>query len=148
MVGLRKDVLLKPYAEDGIETEIMRIYNLSEPPRFLFTIKEESRKDLESEDGKSGAGRSRKGSRNKSLSEILASVETRFETPLSSPKFFTPPLAPMDHNLGGVSSPRCYPRGFNHNFFLSILSFSGSPMMNAFRSMGIQSLNFDVNDFT
>ncbi|KAL4188920.1 hypothetical protein AMTRI_Chr08g162850 [Amborella trichopoda] len=116
MAGLSKDVLVKPYGEDGIETEIMRIHNLSGPPRFLFTIKEESREDLESEDGKSRAGRSRKGSRNKSLSEILATVETPFETPLSSPKFLTAPLAPMDHNHCGVSSPGCYPRGFNPLF--------------------------------
>ncbi|ERM98616.1 hypothetical protein AMTR_s00109p00081690 [Amborella trichopoda] len=32
MAGLSKDVLLKPYGEDGIEIEIMRIHNLSGPP--------------------------------------------------------------------------------------------------------------------
>lgn len=41
------------YGEEGVESELMRLHNLCGPPRFLFTIKEESREDLESEDGKS-----------------------------------------------------------------------------------------------
>lgn len=86
-----KDFLLKPYGEDGMETEIMRLHNLQGPPRFLFTIKEETKEDLESEDG-----RSRKGSRNRSLSDLLLTIETPFLTPLSSPAFFTPPLTPND----------------------------------------------------
>ncbi|KAL7085149.1 hypothetical protein ACP275_14G263700 [Erythranthe tilingii] len=66
----------------GVETELMRIHN-----RFLFTIKEESREDLESEDGK----KSRKGSRTRSLSDLVYGVDggngngTPFLTPLSSP---------------------------------------------------------------
>ncbi|KAL1558666.1 hypothetical protein AAHA92_09103 [Salvia divinorum] len=43
----------KGYGEEGVELELMRLHNLCGPPRFLFTIKEESREDLESEDGKS-----------------------------------------------------------------------------------------------
>ncbi|RVW57018.1 hypothetical protein CK203_070516 [Vitis vinifera] len=31
----------------------MRLHNLAGPPRFLFTIKEETKEDLESDDGKS-----------------------------------------------------------------------------------------------
>ncbi|KAL3625881.1 hypothetical protein CASFOL_030410 [Castilleja foliolosa] len=62
----------KGYGEEGIEAEIMRMHNLCGPPRFLFTIKEESREDLESEDGKS-----RRGSRRtKSFSDFLLSSPT------------------------------------------------------------------------
>lgn len=74
------------YGEESVESELMRLHNLCGPPRFLFTIKEETKEDLESEDGKS---RSRKGSRNRSLSDLLLSVDnnnnTPFLTPLSSP---------------------------------------------------------------
>ncbi|KAH6814122.1 hypothetical protein C2S51_023140 [Perilla frutescens var. frutescens] len=41
------------YGEEGVESELMRMHNLCGPPRFLFTIKEESKEDLESDDGKS-----------------------------------------------------------------------------------------------
>ncbi|XP_047942517.1 uncharacterized protein LOC125189268 [Salvia hispanica] len=45
----------------------MRVHNLCGPPQFIFTIKEESKEDLElSEDG-----RSRKGSRTRSLSDLF-----------------------------------------------------------------------------
>lgn len=88
------DFVFKPFGEDSVESEIMRLHNLSGPPRFLFTIKEETKEDLESEDGKSI--KSKIGSRGRSLSDILLSVETPFLTPLSSPPFLTPPLTPMD----------------------------------------------------
>ncbi|WOG86753.1 hypothetical protein DCAR_0205971 [Daucus carota subsp. sativus] len=73
--------------EEGVESELMRLHNLSGPPRFLFTIKEETKEDLESEDEKSRGGRniSRKGSRNNSLAELLACVETPYLSPLASP---------------------------------------------------------------
>ncbi|XP_077232867.1 uncharacterized protein LOC143872610 [Tasmannia lanceolata] len=105
------DFYLKPLGEDGgVEAEIMRVHNLSGPPRFLFTIMEETKEDLESEDGKSRGDKSRKGSRTRSLSDILLGVETLdntpFLTPLSSPPFFTPPLTPMDY----------YHQGFNPLF--------------------------------
>ncbi|KAK6163206.1 hypothetical protein DH2020_000070 [Rehmannia glutinosa] len=51
-MGSSKDLVIKGYGEEGIETELMRAHNLCGPPRFLFTIKEEDF-DLESEDGKS-----------------------------------------------------------------------------------------------
>ncbi|XP_057782829.1 uncharacterized protein LOC131000775 [Salvia miltiorrhiza] len=52
--GLSKsDLAAKGYGEEGVESELMRMHNLCGPPRFLFTIKEESREDLDSEDGKS-----------------------------------------------------------------------------------------------
>ncbi|KAG6530957.1 uncharacterized protein LOC122014963 [Zingiber officinale] len=77
--------------EDGtVEAELKRLQGLAGPPRFLFTIEEETKEDLESEDG-----RSRKGSRGKSLSDLFVTSSTPFLTPLSSPPFFTPPLTPM-----------------------------------------------------
>ncbi|KAK2424937.1 putative membrane lipoprotein [Trifolium repens] len=68
-----KDMLLKSNGEESLELELMRLHNLPGPPRFLFTITEETREDLESEDGKSKCGRSRKGSRTKSLSDFIDS---------------------------------------------------------------------------
>ncbi|KAA8534225.1 hypothetical protein F0562_031582 [Nyssa sinensis] len=102
------DFLFKPFGEDGAETELMRLQNLSGPPRFLFTIKEETKEDLESEDGRSRGDKSRKGSRNRSLSDLLLTVETPFLTPLASPPYFTPPLTPMDssYNQHGFN-PLC-----------------------------------------
>ena len=93
-----KDFLLKPFGEDNntMEAELMTLHDLSGPPRFLFTIKEETKEDLESEDGKSRDDKSVKGSRSRSLSDLLLTVETPFLTPLASPPFFTPPLTPMD----------------------------------------------------
>lgn len=91
-----KDLLI-PFGEEGMEAELMRLHSLSGPPRFLFTIKEETKEDLESEDGRSRGGRSRKSSRGRSLSDVLLAAETPpFSTPLSSPPFFTPPLTPLD----------------------------------------------------
>ncbi|KAL0417844.1 UNVERIFIED_CONTAM: hypothetical protein Sradi_1197900 [Sesamum radiatum] len=87
-MGSTKDLELKGYGEQGVETELMRMHNLCGPPRFL-TIKE-NKEDLESEDGKS-----RKGSRTKSLSDLVFPVDgTPFLTPLSSPtvKASNPPL--------------------------------------------------------
>uniref|UniRef100_A0A5B6ZDT3 Uncharacterized protein n=1 Tax=Davidia involucrata TaxID=16924 RepID=A0A5B6ZDT3_DAVIN len=90
-LGSGKDMLLKGFGEEGVESELMRLHNLCGPPRFLFTIKEETKEDLESEDGKS---RSRKGSRTRSLSDLIVAVETPFLTPLSSPPLKT--LPPLD----------------------------------------------------
>ncbi|KAK9122672.1 hypothetical protein Sjap_012274 [Stephania japonica] len=78
---------------ESVEAELMRVHSLSGPPRLLFTIREETKEDLESEEGKS-----RKGSRDKSLSDLLVKVETPFFTPMSSPPFFTPPLTPLSLN--------------------------------------------------
>ncbi|CAL9769497.1 unnamed protein product [Musa acuminata subsp. burmannicoides] len=92
-----KDLPLKPFeGEDTIEAELMRLHRLAGPPRFLFTIKEETMEDLESEDGWCGEGRNRRGSRGKSLSDLFLSSDTPFLTPLSSPSLFTPPLTPLD----------------------------------------------------
>lgn len=91
-----KDVII-PFGEEGIEAELMRLHSLSGPPRFLFTIKEETKEDLESDDGRS---------KGKSLSDMLAD-HTPYLTPLSSPPFFTPPLTPIDY---------CNQQGFNPLF--------------------------------
>lgn len=82
-----KDLLLKSFAEEGVEAELMRLHNLAGPPRFLFTIKEETKEDLESDDGKSRGERSRKGSRTKSLSDF---IDTPFLSPLASPPLKSP----------------------------------------------------------
>ncbi|GMG98249.1 hypothetical protein Nepgr_000089 [Nepenthes gracilis] len=84
-MGTSKDMLLKAFGEDGVESEIMRLQNLAGPPRFLFTINEETKEDLESDDGKSKGDRSRKGSRTGSLSDLILAVEAPFLSPLSSP---------------------------------------------------------------
>ncbi|KAL2549992.1 uncharacterized protein Fot_11522 [Forsythia ovata] len=71
-----KESLLKGYGKDGVETELMRLHNLYGLPRFLFTIKEESNEDLESDDEKSKGDRSsRKGSRTRSLSDLFIDVD-------------------------------------------------------------------------
>ncbi|XWS07769.1 hypothetical protein CRYUN_Cryun41cG0019200 [Craigia yunnanensis] len=109
-----KDLLLKPFDhhhqdDHGMESELMRLHSLSGPARFLFTIIEETKEDLESEEAKSKSdNKSRAGSRGRSLSDLLLTVETPYLTPLASPPFFTPPLTPMD---------ACYShQGFNPLF--------------------------------
>ncbi|XP_074578177.1 uncharacterized protein LOC141834732 [Curcuma longa] len=88
---------LKPIEEDDdtVEPELMRLQGLAGLPRFLFTIKEETREELESEDS-----RSRKGSRGRSLSDLFVASSTPFFTPLTSPPFFAPPLTPMFESSG------------------------------------------------
>lgn len=87
-LGSSKESMLKSFAgEEGVEAELMRLHNLS-GPRFLFPIKEETREDLESDDGKS-----RKGSRGRSLSDVMvANNEIHFLSPLSSPPMKSPLL--------------------------------------------------------
>ncbi|KAM7265144.1 hypothetical protein ACFE04_002827 [Oxalis oulophora] len=78
--------IFKPFDDnEAMESELMRLHNLSGPPRFLFTIMEETKEDLESEEGKS-----------KRLSDFLVTMEsgscqTPYLTPLASPSFFTSP---------------------------------------------------------
>ncbi|XP_022158908.1 uncharacterized protein LOC111025368 [Momordica charantia] len=62
--------------EDEGDLEVMGLYNLGGQPRFLFTINEETKEDLESEDGRS---------RNRSLGDIIMAIETPFFTPMASP---------------------------------------------------------------
>lgn len=100
--GLDQDFqVLKNYnGEEGIESELMRLHNLCGPPRFLFTIKEETKEDLESEDGRSRGERSfsRKESRSKSLGELFACVDTPYLTPLASPSLKSQSLECYNHH--------------------------------------------------
>ncbi|KAI6676358.1 hypothetical protein NL676_037154 [Syzygium grande] len=105
-VHSNKDILVKPCEEESMETELMRLHKLGGPPRFLFTIVEETKEDLESEDGRS---RGEKGSRGRSLSDLLFTVETPFLTPLASPSLFTPPLTSPANTYQN-------PHGFNPLF--------------------------------
>ncbi|BFG22663.1 hypothetical protein CerSpe_089380 [Prunus speciosa] len=100
------NLLLKQLEEDELDAELMRLQNAAGPPRHLFTIVEETKEDLESEDGKSKGDRSQKGSRSKSLSDLLVTVETPYLTPLGSPTLFTPPLTPAvdSHNQHGFNA--------------------------------------------
>lgn len=110
-LGTGKDSLVKQFAgEESVEAELMRLHNLSGPPRFLFTIKEETREDLESEDG-----RSRKGSRARSLSDLILALDTPSLTPLRSPplKNSSPLLDsynnPLYESLASVRPPSSSP---------------------------------------
>ncbi|XLR13145.1 hypothetical protein HN51_034052 [Arachis hypogaea] len=104
-----KDVVLKNNGvsnngvEESVELELMRLHNLAGPPRFLFTIKEETKEDLESEDGKSrcgGDGRSRRGSRTRSLSDLMVAIDTPFLNSMVSS-----PLRNSLENLEGFNNP-------------------------------------------
>ncbi|XVF46508.1 hypothetical protein PTKIN_Ptkin03bG0032600 [Pterospermum kingtungense] len=78
-LGSSKDLLLKGFGEEGVESELMRLHNLAGPPRFLFTIKEETKEDLES------------------LSDLKLTVDTPFHSPLASPPLKpSSPLNPLD----------------------------------------------------
>ncbi|MCL7042685.1 hypothetical protein MKW94_001068 [Papaver nudicaule] len=94
--GSSKELYLNSFGEDSIEAELMRLHNLSGPPRLLFTIKEETKEDLESEDGRSR-------NNNKKVSRSLADLLLAVETPMSSPRL-TPPLTPIDsYSQNGVN---------------------------------------------
>ncbi|GKV28453.1 hypothetical protein SLE2022_108950 [Rubroshorea leprosula] len=105
-----RNLLLKPLGDDSLETELAGLHPLPGPPRFLFTIIEETKEDLESEDGKT-----RKASRGRSLSDILLTVETPFLTPFTSPPFFTPPLTPLSME-SSYSQSHTHQQGFNPLF--------------------------------
>lgn len=114
--GSNKDLLLKALGgEEGVEAELMRLHNLAGPPRFLFPIKEESKEDLESDDG-----RSRKGSRTGSMmsSDLVLNL-----SPLASPRTKSP-LNPLrfQHN------------GFNFNPLFESSSSSTEAELNRLRS--------------
>ncbi|KAF5470565.1 hypothetical protein F2P56_011069 [Juglans regia] len=113
-LGSSKDFLLKTCGEESVEAELMRLHNLAGPPRFLFTIKEETREDLESDD------RSRKGSRTRSLSELIMTVDTPFLTPLASPPVKAPPLNSLD--------------SYHHHGFNPLFESSAEAELNRLRS--------------
>ncbi|KAH1130794.1 hypothetical protein J1N35_002172 [Gossypium stocksii] len=94
-LGSSRSLVVKGFGEGGVESELMRLHNLAGPPRFLFTIKEETKEDLESEDGRSRGEKSRKGSRTGSLSDLMLTVDAPL-SPLASPPSKSPPLNPFD----------------------------------------------------
>nr|XP_011461235.1 PREDICTED: uncharacterized protein LOC101291610 isoform X2 [Fragaria vesca subsp. vesca] len=111
-LGSSKDLLLKAnYGEDSVESELKRLHNLAGPPRFLFTIKEEEKEDLESEDAKS-----RRGSRTRSLSDLILAVDNPF---LNSPLPCSP-LNPLD--------------SYKHHGFNPLFESSTEAEMNKLRS--------------
>ncbi|OIV99384.1 hypothetical protein TanjilG_17194 [Lupinus angustifolius] len=81
------DMLLKTL-EEGVDSELMRLHNLAGPPRFLFTIKEETIEDLESED------RSRKGSSTRSFNDIMVAINS---TPFLFPVACSPSRCSLDN---------------------------------------------------
>ncbi|XP_049375681.1 uncharacterized protein LOC125840750 [Solanum verrucosum] len=75
-------IKLEGYREDNEESELTRLYNL----RFLSTIKEETKEDLESDDG------SRKCSKSKSFSDIALILTPLSSPPIKSQEFSFNPL--------------------------------------------------------
>ncbi|OIW03964.1 hypothetical protein TanjilG_30240 [Lupinus angustifolius] len=82
----KNDMLVKSFGEESVESELMRLHNLAGPPRYLFTIKEETKEDLEGEDEEKS--RTKKGSRRRrrrSLSDLMLLIDTPLSTsPLKS----------------------------------------------------------------
>ncbi|KAK7261460.1 hypothetical protein RIF29_27773 [Crotalaria pallida] len=99
------EIGVKSFGEESVESELMRLHNLAGPPRFLFTIQEETKEDLEAEDENS---RNRKGP---SLSELMLSIDTTPLDPLDSYKhqgfnpLFETSLAESEFNMFRSSSP-------------------------------------------
>ncbi|KAL6967491.1 hypothetical protein U1Q18_033301 [Sarracenia purpurea var. burkii] len=122
-----KDLLRKSFEDEGVESELMRLHNLSGPPRFLFTINEESKEDLESDDGRSRGGGSRKGSRTRSLSDLLLAAENPILTPLASPK-----LKAKNNAL----------ESYNHRGFNPLFESVTEAELNMFRSSPPPKLKF------
>lgn len=81
-MGLEKDLVSKSLSDESLDLELMRLHNLSGPPRFLFTINEETKEDLESERSKRGGSRT--------MSDILDTLDTPFLSPLASPALKVP----------------------------------------------------------
>lgn len=82
--------------EEGIEAELIRLHNLPGFPRLLFTIKEETSEDMESDDGGCNSIVSQKGSCSSiktSLRELLLFSSGATSSP-SSPLILNPP-SPM-----------------------------------------------------
>lgn len=115
--GMELDLLHKTFGEEGVESELMRLHNLAGPPRFLFPIAEETKEDLESEDGK--CNRSRKGSRTRSLSDLMLTIDTPFLTPVAS--------SPLKCSLDTLHS-------YKHQGFNPLFESSAELDYNKFRS--------------
>ncbi|CAH1434292.1 unnamed protein product [Lactuca virosa] len=108
-MGLVEDLVLMGSEEESFDLELMRLHNLHGPPRFLTTINEETKEDLESE-------RSRKGSRTRSLSDLLV----HFDTPQASPSF-------KASQLLNPESFQFHHHGFNPLYDIDINKVGSSP---------------------
>ncbi|GAB2286690.1 hypothetical protein Dimus_021084 [Dionaea muscipula] len=107
-------------ANGAVEMEMeMEMVMAAGPPRLLFTIKEETHEDLESEDGKLSNSKGGDdddddeggGGGGTLLIQKNAAESPPYSTPLSSPQFFfTPPLTPV--RLGSSSSSSS-----SHNYY-------------------------------
>lgn len=107
-MGLEEDVILKGSVEESMDLELMRLHNLQGPPRFLTTINEETKEELESQ-------RSRKGSRTRSLSDLFGHLDT--------PDQASPPLKGLQlQNLEGF-----HHHGLNPLFETEIKKMRSSP---------------------
>lgn len=96
-MGLDKDLAIKGLGDESLDLELMRLHNLGGPPRFLFTINEETKEDLESE-------RSKRGSRTRSLGDVLDTLDTPFLSPFASPPLKLPQqLNSEAYNLHGLN---------------------------------------------
>ncbi|KAJ7550866.1 hypothetical protein O6H91_07G122400 [Diphasiastrum complanatum] len=107
------------------EIEVLHLNHLLGPPRLLFTIIEETKEDLDSEDGKSKGRHSKRASHGSNECILLISSEsatpegTPFVTPPSSPSFSSPrsPILspsvvctlPLPTTTSDGSSPRFHP---------------------------------------
>ncbi|KAJ7521365.1 hypothetical protein O6H91_19G050400 [Diphasiastrum complanatum] len=80
---------LFPVSNDG-ESDGLGVDNLLVPPRMLFTIKEETKEDLEADDATS-KNRSQRGSQGSS--EFLPRISSGISTPPETP-YVTPPTSP------------------------------------------------------
>ncbi|KAK9755212.1 hypothetical protein RND81_01G009900 [Saponaria officinalis] len=96
--------------EESVEAELMRLHNLVGPPRFLFTIKEESKEDLESNiDAKS---------RTTSLSDFIVALDsqTPFLSPMNSPNFLGP-----NNNINNINNDNNSNNNYNNPLFESTM---------------------------
>ncbi|XP_061352053.1 uncharacterized protein LOC133297025 [Gastrolobium bilobum] len=118
----------KSFGEESVELELMRLHNLAGPPRFLFTIIEENKEDLESEDGKSKGDSIRKGSKASSLSDVMSAIDTPFYTPVTSSSPSKGPLDSLD--------------SYQHQGFNPLFELSEESELNRFRSSPPPKLKF------
>lgn len=111
-MGSVKDQVFIDSEEESLDLELMRLHNLHGPPRFLTTINEETKEDLESQ-------RSRRCSRTRSLSDLAAHFDT---TPQASPPIKGSQLL----NLG---SCQFHQNGLNSNplFEIDVNKVKSSP---------------------
>ncbi|CAL0299440.1 unnamed protein product [Lupinus luteus] len=90
--------------EDGMELQVMKFQHMYAPPRVLFTIKEEEREGLESENGGSSSDCGAvvvKIEKMVAVDEVTVEIEdllndatTPFWTPCASPSYHTPYSSP------------------------------------------------------